>query len=592
MAVPPTPNPNPRPPPSKISKIGQALGEAVYSRSPIIGGALELAELFKKPDSHMDPRGSRLKNVGRFAVDAAVQNSVVLRKVANVFDFVKSLKTEQTPPAPPAPGIPPAPPTPPAPTPVPPAPPAPPAPLTPPPLVPPAPGTPPAPPAPPMPPTPGTPAPPAPAPPAPGTPPTPPAPPAPGTPPPAGSSTTEDLVDQITSKIQEDSQKEPSKVVEYLENKDNIYIKSFDQMNNRLEKIIEILQRHVDIMEKTADLQREMNERTLETKRLSTVGRESSDRMRQILAAGGPPVRPDMAQMEEPETPGGDGGIVGKVVDWMKENAGLLGYGLGAATTSKWSAIKGVARSAIGLIPKAANWAKSRLPGKGALTSIASKLPGAGMIAGLSSKAPWVGKALGFASKWAGPISMGLIGKDIYDFGKQAVDKSEALREQYPELRGLNLGLTDEQYLVEHPELLEQAVAEAKANGSFQRNMSLWESHKKGGARAPEEPYTFETSPGDVMPMAPLPPSGAEDIQKYLDSLQSPVTSKTQGNLDVITRSSAPQPAASTTGAPVVINNQKGPTNVNNGGNVTNIVMGSSSLQLPQLAFNLPSSIN
>lgn len=624
---------------SKYKKIAQALGESVYSRSPVIGGALEVAQLFKKPDTTLDPSSSRLKNVGRFAVDTAVQNSVVLRKAANVFDFIMSLRegepshlrssitTSTTniqangtsaarikvtlrdnqsnqiqsggdqvhmvtsegvlspvvdmgdgtytanltsnvagaatvsahlgtntlaprigsvsiqivgtggPGSGGGPG--------------------------------------------------GS---------------------GPGPGGGSGSSggpgnTSSQITDNVTEladKIQEIVESSPSKVVEYLEDKDNKYSKSLDQANARLERIIEILQEQVDIMKMTADINEEMNERSLEAKRLGTVGRTPSDTLRSSLLPGEPPVRPDMAQMDDPrQQEDGGGGVLGGIMNFLGEN---------------WELIAGGSALALGKtrLGRMASTVFSKLPGKAAIGRFMTKMPGAGAATGLLSKAaPWLGRAGGVASKFLGPLSMGLIGKDIYDFGKQAVDKSEALRERYPDLRGLNLGLAQEQYLVESPDndgdgipdMLADAVKEAKRNGTFDRNMRELDARARAtvngkgwvtenptpGPLLPQTEKFMGDEPGSMM----TPQNGTDEIMKYLDSLQSPSAMRTQSNLDVVGKAAMPQvPVETTKSAPVIVNKQGGPTNINNGGNVTNIIMGGSSLTLPQLAYNLPSALN
>jgi hypothetical protein len=76
--------------------------------------------------------------------------------------------------------------------------------------------------------------------------------------------------------------------------------------------------------------------------------------------------------------------------------------------------------------------------------------------------------------------------------------------------------------------------------------------------------------------------------------MTSPAVARTQSNVNVISRPSVPLSYGPMGGgsAPVIVNNQGGPTSVNNGGNITNIITGGSSLTLPQLAFNLPSVMN
>lgn len=82
--------------------------------------------------------------------------------------------------------------------------------------------------------------------------------------------------------------------------------------------------------------------------------------------------------------------------------------------------------------------------------------------------------------------------------------------------------------------------------------------------------------------------------QEASSFLSSPAATKAQSTIDSISRPQVPLSfgnAAPST-APVIVNNQGGPTSINNGGNVTNIVTGGASLALPQLSFNLPSVMN
>lgn len=74
----------------------------------------------------------------------------------------------------------------------------------------------------------------------------------------------------------------------------------------------------------------------------------------------------------------------------------------------------------------------------------------------------------------------------------------------------------------------------------------------------------------------------------------SPTALRMQSNLNMITNSNVKPTTSNPTATipPIIVGKQGGVTNVNNGGNVTNIIHGSDSLALPQMQFNLPSGIH
>ena len=522
-------------PPSKVGRIMQALGEQAYYRSPILGQAMEVADVFRRPDHANDPKESRLGNIKRFVVDSAVQRSPILNKMAQMYDFAKSLGSEEPIPAPAAGGGAPAPTT-----------------------------------------SPST---------------------APGVNPAGG---VQEPISAVVEKLLSSSDNKG--VVDYFNDKENIYYKSLEESRTNLEKIMGLLKSQFELMEKSFKIQEETNEREKTVAGLTSVGR--GELLPNALA-----MPPDMAQMDN--TAGTDGEAEKQGwLDWLKDNAAELVLGGGAglvAVKSLWGKAKGavgsVARGVKGVAVGAAKGAAKvfKLPAVvNAVQSIGSKMPA---VARLASKVPAIGGLTGLASKATnflgpvakilGPLSAATVGLDIYDFGKQAIDKSEALRNQYPELRGLNLGLAQEQYLTENPDMLKQAVDEAKRNGSYARNMRNWEDGQRNTTTR-GRPNITPVIPSPVTPIVPQP-SNADEVQQYPKGLQGSAAMNNQNILDIINKTNVTakttQTPATPQQPPMIVG---GPTNVNNnsGGNVTNIYnTGRDSLSMPQLAFNLPSTV-
>lgn len=564
---------SPQTPPSKLRRVAsnvlQAAGESMMMRSPILGQAFEMTQLFKRPEAAEGetPR-TRLQNLVDIVKQSAVQNSTILRKMTmftDSFDTFREKQSQQD----------------------------------------------------------------------------------------KKAEQSEKSREQRSQSFQDQASasKAAYVMVEYLENKQNPYYIMMERSNVYLEKITNLLAEQHKAFKESLKLQKEDRERQISQSDLSRVGREPNILSQVRTSTTMPPAITEGLGTDTPEQGEGGGllsGLTGFLGKWWKElgiGAALVKFrgSLMRGLSTALSSIGNLGRSLLGrgarpggspsaprpptprvnaplpqgpaAIPRGAP-----LPqGPAAPPGGAPSLPGAG--GAVPTGAPPVGPAgaplaapaaaattgLGTATlgATAATIGLGVLAGTPLTVGAiagyEGVTRSEELRDQYPELRGLALGYTQERYLVDNPEMLRQAIDEAKRDGSYDRNMRAWEISQRvvGGADALtpsiSSPLQYSgpnislTAPGTMTPDV----QGASDIQRYLDSIQSPVVSRAQSALESISRPQVPLSfGTAVSSTPVIVNNQGGPTSINNGGNVTNIVTGGASLALPQLTFNLPSVMN
>lgn len=324
-------------------------------------------------------------------------------------------------------------------------------------------------------------------------------------------------------------------------------------------------------------------------------------------------------------------GLAIKFKNGLMSRLSGLGKGLKGLAAEMKPLAKGFASKVGSLIDDAGKTAKGALPG---LKKYAGK--------GLS----YLGKGLGMAARVVGSTAfgaaMGIL--DPSDLGDDTLEGT--IRRNYAdELRAM--GFDPETGVAESPE------AEAKARAFIEEKIKTGQFVPEGGLLPEQqeaikanrqrlidqgynpdtgEPVTDEararldktqkerqereeqdrrmrttqTPPDLTTPDVRLPSSllsvessSNKEILDYLNSIQNPPIvgsapmTRMQDYLSFMGNAAQPRPAQTAqAAAPVIVNNQGGPTSVNNGGNVTNIITGGSSLMLPQLAFNLPTSLS
>lgn len=410
-------------------------------------------------------------------------------------------------------------------------------------------------------------------------------------------------IKNVFNSQQQNKEQVGASVTDYFEAADNKYFVSLKSSETHLEKIVGLLEKQVDMMAKTFDIKEEDDERTRESSRLNTVDRGGVNVPRVMGTVGG--IRPDMGQISEEDPQAKEKNWL----EWLGENldeilAGKIAYDTLRGGWKKLGGLKGVVGKGLKYVPSVSKISKLAFAAKKIVPKAAPWVSKGLAAAGISKAAPWISKltssgtvkgVLKLAPKILGPAAVASTVYDGYAAAKGVIDESEALREQYPELRGLNFGLVQEKYLVERPELLAQAVEEAKRNGSFQRNIKAWETRKQENLSrtAPVGSSTLDIEPSIVSPTI-KEPSGSGDIIKYLDSLKNSAAPSTKTNLGIIGETNtnynssplnSPQPSP-----PIIVGP---PTNVtnNHGGNVTNIYHSKDSLTPPTVIFNLPHGV-
>lgn len=529
-------------PPSKVGRIMQALGEQAYYRSPILGQAMEVADVFRRPDHANDPKESRLGNIKRFVVDSAVQRSPILNKMAQMYDFAKSLGSEEPIPAPAAGGGAPAPTT-----------------------------------------SPST---------------------APGVNPAGG---VQEPISAVVEKLLSSS--DSKGVVDYFNDKENIYYKSLEESRTNLEKITGLLKSQFELMEKSFKIQEETNEREKTIAGLASVGRGE-------LLPNALSVPPDMAQMDN--TAGTEGEGEPGWLEWLLKNGAELALGGGAALgtiKSLWNKVRGTAgnkakdvvekiKPVAPKLPQAVTSVEKSLA-KPATTSFGSK------VAQASSKAlPMLKKGAGLAlrSIVSLPVQAAMLAFDPTEAG---VDPQELTRSEIfkvlstsgqsglPKVREIlsteegKMALTSKEY-----DLLSRDSEEARAYAASIYNAKGNAVKPSAAKPGSQNMYYSDTNATISRMMQDYTRDGDGTVlspdqirQKMSNSLAA---MNNQNNLDIINKTNV---TAKTTQTPVTQPQPPmivgGPTNVNNGGNVTNIYNnGRDSLSTPQLAFNLASAMN
>jgi hypothetical protein len=546
-------------------KIAQAAGESLMMRSPILGQAFEMTQMFRRPELSEDGNHpSRLGNIMSIVRQSLVQNSTILRKIemfADTFDTFREDVDDQKKNSP---------------------------------------------------------------------------------------DSKEKANNGPTKEKREDDAKPSSTFVEYLDNKQNPYYLMIQDSRNYLEKIVELLVEQQRVLERSMQIEAESSERQKSLFELGNVNREPDAKTQIRTEQTLPPAVTEGLGLATPQQQDDEGGWFSEWFDGFFSTMKKKGKGsrIGRSMSRIWNNMKGVGRglsgrwaprgaapSAGGGVPRTAPplnaggapvvrgapTIPSSAPPVGPATPpspISSAPPvgpaaaaaAAGAAAGTTTTTTATGgagtaafSALSVPAIAAGVTIAGLVG--TVATGYASVRRSEELRQRYPELRGLNLGVSQEEYLVQRPEMLAQAVEEAKRNGTFERNMRAFDLTADQSTRVEDRVGSPLATPGfgDTQRYhgmsLPLPQTDEtermEEIRRYINGISSPSTEKTQTTIHAITRPSVPLSfGTSVPSSPVIVNNQGGPTSVNNGGNVTNIITGGSSLTLPQLAYNLPSALN
>lgn len=552
----------PKKEPTKIRKLAGILGEAIAVRSPILSQAKEAASIFQKPGEGE----SRLGNVINAVKQSALNNSVIIRQVAMLADTVKSLANDK----------------------------------------------------------------------------------------PSSKSDKKAPSEPGDKKGDGGKVKDTPTIIEYFDNKENPYFVMMQGNNNYLEQMVELLKQQVDIMRNNLQIDKEAIERATSQKDLDRVSRSNAARAlaaQQPRDELGRFIKQDDKGADEGQ--GGESGWLDTIDDVLDIAKGFKGKIAGAIATmaavgAKFKkSIMGQASRAGGAIKTMAS--KIKPLAKKFASSVGTLIDDAGKASKsvLPAISRIAGKGLGLALRAVGSTAfgaaMGII--DPSDLGDGTLEG--AVRRNYAdELR--EMGFDPETGEADSPE------AEAKARAFIEEKISSGQFVPEGGLPPEEqaaveanrqrlidmgydpdsgEPVTEEAkqnlerirkerqerekeekrmrtthtppdlSPQVVTPMPPpmVQPSNPKEIQDYLDSIKQPTMpaitesmsmSKMREYLsfmgNTMQRPATPPPPAT----PVVVHNQGGPTSVNNGGNVTNIVMGNTSLALPQMAYNLPSSLN
>lgn len=443
-------------------------------------------------------------------------------------------------------------------------------------------------------------------------------------------------------------------IVEYLKNLENPYYVVMKSDNNYLKDIVDVLKQQSQIMRDTLQMNKENQERSTTQKALESVSRSDASRARAAQQPRDERGRFIKQEDVVPST-GGLADTIDAIDDAfdivksLKKYGGVIASGFAAATTTfaryknaivskisfLGSGLKGVAArmrpmaagftSKIGAMvgkvgSKAAPWLSKALPVVGrALGPAAALYGGVSSMNNLTDRVNQVAEERGITQQEALTIVQEENRKGMEDFFRSTPGFNQIM-----DLGDWTQSLGEDMrkwWNDEEPQSKPRPTTEmyyGDSNPLINRMIRDYTTDKDGFALSPDvirsklgdERRAVEISPPVAAPptyAAPPPilsiePSSANGIEDYLKSIQPPSPAAVEGltvakmreylNSMGNTTAKPIQAAQPPSAAPVIVNNQGGPTSINNGGNVTNIITGGSSLALPQLAYNLSSSLS